>query len=144
MDVVAADPEQRPSAYLDALVIVLRHEHHSKLLVGIENTAFAKLCNKIPKAWIQEVSQIPWSELKDLLTLQEAIVVQGQEVSVGDAFTKVRKSYPAIDAELIDLLVKASGELRALKASTKALSSEAADELATFKQDSASLCGEIA
>lgn len=144
LDVVAADPQQRPSTYLDALVIVLRHEHHSKLLVGKENKAFAKLCKKIPKAWIQEVSQIPWSELKDLLTLQEAIVVQGQEVSVGDAFTKVRKSYPAIDAELIDLLVKASGELRALKASTKALSSEAADELATFEQDSASLCGEIA
>lgn len=144
LDLVAADPEQRPSAYLDALVIVLRHERHSKLLVGDERTMFTKLCKKMPKGWIQEVNQIPWSELKDLLTLQDAIVVKGQSVLVGDTFTKVRKSYPAIDSNLIDLLMKASGELRALKACTKALPSEDAEELAIFEQDSASLCGEIA
>ena len=144
LDVVAAEPELQSSAYLDALVIVLRHERHSKLLVGDERTKFTKLCKKIPKAWVQEVNQIPWSELKDLLTLQNAIVVKGKSVSVGDAFTNVRESYPAIDSNLIDLLVKASGELRALKASTKPLPSEDAEELATFEQDSASLCGEIA
>ena len=55
------------------MVIVLRYKRHRRLLIGSEQTQFVALSGKLPKKCVQADDRLPWTELVELLTQQDAI-----------------------------------------------------------------------
>ncbi|MBL4883558.1 MAG: hypothetical protein JKY95_03345 [Planctomycetaceae bacterium] len=142
-DLVAAKPGLHPTAYLDAIVIVLQYEHCRKLLIGTEQIQFVTLCKKLPKKWNLATQQVSWSSLQKVLSERKAVIREGNTLTTGSEIVAVRNSYPACDTNLILLILKASSELRELQMSAKPDSAEPEQILSTFNQDKNSLCGEI-
>jgi len=139
-DLVAETPGLVPTAYRDALVILLRFKRHSRLLIGDEQAQFVKLCKALPKKWIQSPRQLPWSDLVDLLTLRKALVHdKGKSLTCGSKLAEVRPSYPEFDPQLISFVLKAASTLREQQESAEP---ETQVVLSSFQEDLMSLCGE--
>jgi hypothetical protein len=137
-DLVAAHPGLPPTAYLDAMVIALRYKRHGSLLIGNERKQFAKLAGLLPQACVQSADKIPWMELLELLSQQEAIRKDAGNLQPGSQFGEVRKARPTCDSKLIQLIHKAAATLRELQSSAKP---DTEQELPTFKEDLESLYG---
>lgn len=140
-ELVKAVPGLPASDYIDSLVIALGYVRHKRLLTEKDQTHFAKLCKASPLASWSATDRIPWSELQDLLTRRKAIEPDDQTIQVGPELAMVRKSYPAVAPELVNLLGKAAAELRDLQSQANAqspvqeLSPEKAEMLRAFSHD---------
>lgn len=143
-NLVAAEPGLPATAYLDSLVIALGHERHKRLLTGKDRTNFAKQCEAIPLASGGTVQQIPWNDVKSVLTLRKAINLNANMIQQGSELEAVRKSYPAVTPELATLLRKAAAELRDLQSQAQPSTSESAEILRDFEADRQQLCGAAA
>lgn len=141
-DLVAAQPGLPSTAYLDAMVIVLRYKRHSRLLVGSEQTQFAALSGKLPKKCVQSDDRLPWTELVELLAQQDAIRRQdGTTLIDGGRLAEVRKAYPNLDQRLIELIHKAAAALREMQGLAKPRSAGEKQALSEFADDVRTLCG---
>ena len=131
-DLVAAQPGLPSTAYLDAMVIVLRYKRHRRLLIGSEQTQFVALSGKLPKNCVQSDDRLPWTELIELLAQQEAIRKQnGSTLANGIRLAEVRKAYPNLDPRLIALIHKAAATLRDMQSLAKPKS--ASDQQVAFR-----------
>jgi hypothetical protein len=138
-DLIAVSPGLAPTAYRDALIVLLRFERHSRLLIGDEQSQFVSRCKKIPKNWIQSPQHLPWTDLLDLLTFRKALVHdKGKALRCGSKLDEVRPSYPECDSELVSLVLKAATVLREQQESAMP---EPQVLLSDFQEDVASLCG---
>jgi Eco57I restriction-modification methylase/MmeI, target recognition domain/MmeI, N-terminal domain len=140
-DLVAAEPGLSSTAYLDSLVVALGYQRHQRLLAGKDRAAFAALCKAIPAASGTAAQQIPWSDLKSVLGLRKAIVLDSQAIRRGPELDDVRKSYPTTDPSLIALIQKAAAELRDLQAQAQPATPEKAAILRDFVEDRKQMCG---
>jgi hypothetical protein len=143
-DLVAAEPGLPATAYLDSLVIALGHERHKRLLTGKDRTDFAKQCKAIPVASGGAVQQIPWNDLKSVLTLRKAITLNANVIQQGSNLEEVRNSYPAVKPELLTLLRMAAAELRDLQSQAQPSTLEGAEILRDFEADRQQMCGAAA
>ena len=140
-DLVAAEPGLPSTAYLDSLVVAFGYQRHQRLLTGKDRTAFAALCKAMPTASGTAAQQIPWADLKSVLALRKAIVLDSQVIQRGPELDEVRKSYPASDPSLIALIQKAAAELRDLQSQAQPASPEEAAILHDFEEDRQQMCG---
>jgi hypothetical protein len=140
-DLVAARPGLPSDAYLDALIIVLCHQRHKKLLVGGDRTQFTALAEKLRAKGEAGVS-IPWADLLDLLTQREAIRQNsGTALDRAARYDEVRGSFPACDPKLVQLVHTAAANLRDFQSPGKATSTDGQEVLSSFNEDKRSLCG---
>ena len=141
-DLVAAQPGLPSTAYLDAMVIVLRYKRHCRLLIASEQTQFVALSGKLPKQCVQSDDRLPWTELVELLAQQDAIRRQnGATLATGSRFAEVRKAYPNLDPRLIQLIHKAAVTLREMQSSAQPQSASSQGVLSEFSDDVRTLCG---
>lgn len=140
-NLVATEPGLPATAYLDSLVIALGHERHKRLLTGKDRTNFAKQCKAIPLASGGTAQQIPWNDVRSVLSLRKAITVNANLIQQGAELEAVRKSYPAVAPELATLLRKAAAELRDLQSQAQPSTSEGAEILRDFEADRQQMCG---
>lgn len=140
-NLVAAEPGLPSTAYLDSLVIALGHERHKRLLTGKDRTDFAKQCEVSPLSSGGTAQQIPWNDVKRVLTLREAITVNVNAIEQGAKLEAVRNSYPAVAPALATLLRKAAAELRDLQSQAQPSASEGAEILHDFEADRQQMCG---
>ncbi|WP_417384173.1 Eco57I restriction-modification methylase domain-containing protein [Gimesia sp.] len=141
-DLVAAQSGLRLSAYLDALIIVLGFERHSKLLVGDDNIKLIELCRQVPNRQIQAPERLLWNDLIELLSLRKAIVKKdNKSLQCGEEWNSIREDYPHINGELISLVLKAASELRGLQESATPIPPEKEALLADHQQHQKTLVG---
>ncbi len=140
-DLIAAEPGMPPNAYRDALVIAVGFQRHKRLLTGAVRTKFVKLCKAIPAASRSAARRVPWDDVKRVLTLNNAIVVHSKEVRCGAKLAQFRKTYPAVDSELVTLIRKAAAELRDLQSQALPTVPQATEILNDFEEDRRTMCG---
>lgn len=87
---------------------------------------------------------IPWKDLIDLLTQQDAFQMSGTAfLERGSRFDEVRRAYPACDLEFIKLIHKATANLRERQNRDVVASPEDQEVLSNFYQDKRALCGAV-
>lgn len=141
-DLVAVQPGLKFDDYLDQLVITLGYQKHKRLLSGSDRTRFAKLCKAIPVA--SGAQSIPWEDLKSVLSLRKALIIDGTTIKQGPDLNHVRTSYPSTDTQMVSLIAKAASALRELKELAQPSGSEEAKVLGDFEQDRRAWCGAAA
>lgn len=140
-DLVAAHPGLASEAYLDAMVIALRPKRHKRLLIGKDRTKFTTLAEKFLGASGQTNASIPWADLVDVLTQQEAVRLSETVLEIGSRFDDVRTAYPACDPKLIQLIHTAATTLREFQSPDNVETTDSQQELSEFNEDKRSLCG---
>jgi hypothetical protein len=139
-EMVVAEPGMAGTAYRDALVIALGRLKN--LLIGNDRETFVKLCKSLPAKSKRNAQNVPWNDLKSVLTKRNAIVQDEQSlIQRGPELDSVRKSYPQIDSDLVLLLLKAAAELRELQARSKPSTTKDVKILAKFESDKKEMCG---
>lgn len=111
-DLIAAQPGLPATAYLDMLVIALRHERLNRLLIGDDQTRFTTLAKEAFKGIDQSAGPVSSAEVVRVLSLQNTITQKGSTLAVGADFDERRELHPACDPILIALLHKAGATLR--------------------------------
>ncbi len=137
-DLVAAEPGLQDSAYIDALVIAVGHKKHNNLLTGDDRAHFNEFCKAIPKTSKSDSTQIPWSDLKNVLSRRHAIKPSSDSLQPDSKWHEVRKSYSAISADLVAIIRKAASALRDLQAQA-----QESNTIKEFDESRQQLCGEI-
>ena len=132
-ELIEAEPGLPIAAYVDSLVIALGYDRHKRLLTGKDCTQFAKLCKSSPLASWTASDNIPWAELQNLLTRRKAIQPDDQSIQAGPELAAVRKTFPAVAPQLIDLLRTAAAELRDLQSQAIEENTEAVQKLSPVK-----------
>ena len=141
-DLVAAKPGLPATAYLDALVIALSYQRHNRLLIDKDRTQFTTLAEKLLTTKDQTDASIPWSDLLDLLTQQDAVSGSGSTLlERGSRYDEVRRTYPACDSKLVQLIHKAAATLREFQSPDMAGSADGEEVLSEFNEDKRTLCG---
>jgi hypothetical protein len=132
-ELIKAEPGLPLTVYVDSLVIALGYDRYKLLLTGKDRSVFAKLCKASPVASWTSADKIPWGELENLLTRRKAIKPDAKTIQAGPDLANVRKSYPAVAAELITLLRKAAAELRNLQSQAITENTDTAQEITPEK-----------
>jgi hypothetical protein len=140
-DLIAAEPGLPATAYLDALVIALRPQRHGRLLVGPERKEFTTLADKLLPLQDRNATTISWRLLRDTLTDEAAIQLDGSALVRGDRFGERRKAYPPCEAKLVQLIHKAAATLRDYQGLGKPDSTDGQEALSAFNEDKRTLCG---
>lgn len=141
-DLVAAQPGLQSTAYLDAMVIALRYKRHTRLLIGNEQKQFIALSDLLFASPGQSEDSIPWNNLVDLLSQQDAIRKGGgNTLERGSRFDQMRKTHPACDFKIIQLIHKAATTLRELQSQDQVDAPDNQQELSEFDEDKQFLCG---
>ena len=141
-DLVATVPGLPVTAYLDALVIALSCKRHNRFLIGKDRTQFTTLAEGLLTTKDQTDDSIPWADLLDLLTQQDAVSRSGSTLlERGSRFDGVRKTYPSCDSKLVQLIHKAAATLREYQSRDKAGSPDGQEMLSEFNEDKRTLCG---
>ena len=143
-DLVAAKPRLASEAYLDAMVIALCPKRHKRLLIGKDRTQFTALAEKQLATTDQTGASLPWTDLLDVLTQQDAILKEGTKLlDRGSRFDDVRKTYPACDSKLVQLIHSAAATLREFQSPEMAASTDGKEVLSEFNEDKRTLCGVV-
>jgi hypothetical protein len=140
LDLIAADPGLRASAYLEALVLVTNTGLCAKLLHPNEQKTLKALVRNAPDDLVRSQDKsLHWYNVRAVLAANGAIEVSGSGNSEvfkpGPRRLDLRLTYPTISADLIAHVVKATKSLRELQEVGAAQTQETKqiqDELATL------------